>query len=372
MEKTISAASAPPPITEASPPSNEAQPEPPIGIRSPSDHATPRLRFSRDLLLGLGAVALATGALFEAIAALIDFVNSLHSGNFAGISVGDGVRAFGDFVQIGAFVTVAVSFFGRAVRRGRLLWIASMLIVFWATTSIVATAGATFDAIAHHAFYTFFLGSTASGISIALSFSALLATVGLLGAAGLGAIGFASGSSVGGEVELGGPPINRRAERDRWLARAAIGLAAYFGLLLITLALTVIYQSAIHAPSGVSVGVGIEAAANLVLAGGAMICSTAFRRSSKYHGTMDAELVHRDGALATGAAVFAGGFLVVWLGNLVVVASASSGSGWMTFFQSLCYALALVCGAFAFYRSRRRLLLGDVTTLRIDEHVPFK
>jgi hypothetical protein len=250
----------------------------------------PASRTTRDTFLavgsavgvGAGILTLISGALYLADQLATNYVTSLDVAE--GLYVLSAVFAIGGFgAAFGGFRLESPS-----SRRGRL----GLAGISFAASGAAGAAAHVVRAFEYgtHNLSGAFTASAAVEAASSLAFVAAGATV---------AVAF----------------LSSRAGRrfDTALGWAGVALAVFFSLFAVSAFLAVIGYSDLHAPGGITGGVGVEAAGAVVAATGAVIAGLSFLTSAD----------GREGLLAAAAVALAVGFLIVAIGGMTYAAADS-------------------------------------------------
>jgi hypothetical protein len=290
-------------------------------------------RTARNSLLAAAAAISVVSATLQVVSTSLSFADFLRFPAFTSLKVAAGISVLGWVFALAAFGTAVVAFLLRArgARTAALAASAGLFMGFGlsalaaALIDLVESWGSQFEPWEFKAD-----GVAQAAAGAALAVAALLVLLGFLSARPDGLLGWGS-----------------------------VGLSGHFALLAAAYSFNLAGFLRLGSPPGeVNWGLGTHAGGNLVAAIGAVVAAVAFFGSNGRRKRGEPWAARREGSLGVAATVFALGFLVASVG-LMLLASQITGDGrseaeyWLQAVGQLLLAFAAVCGAVAFFGSRR-------------------
>jgi hypothetical protein len=288
-------------------------------------------------LLGAAAATLAGGALLGFVAALVTLIDSFDSERASEVvSEVSGFLAAGVFVA--ALSLAAIAFFGKVPSRSSRLWMAFALAALSLLLNAVSSGVATYLYAT-----TDFVPGTGTAFNVVQATSYLVATA----AAWIAAIAYLRSERSG---------IAVRDERLGWATGAGAGAFLLAGVARI---LELIFFSDLGALSPLTAGLGVDAAGQFVAVAAFVVAAVGFFAGARADSVVGRS--RRDALVGIGAAVFAGAYLLVSIGDLIASSSLSKNgfggatiaAAWLGSVESMAICGAAVCVAIAFMGTRR-------------------
>ena len=289
--------------------------------------------------MGVSVAILAASVLVLAAADVLGLTDLIHTGQPTGFRIAQGCSVVFDLILVSAFVLSSAAFLSEAEHRSRRLEVGATLAAVGVSFGLISAAIATATSIDHHYPSSYI---TSGSFVVAARFTTVFAAL-------AASRGFSSTTGSAHDA----------IRRESWLGWAAGGLAASYGLAMLSLVFSAQYLSKAGITSSYTTGVDIAIFGYaLALLAGA-IAAFGFRGSRRrQHEGVANWISRRDGVLGLATGTFALAFLLIGIASLLE-ATAGPDNGfnstniaiqWLVVAFALGNAIASACASFGFSR----------------------